>query len=393
MKIIFYPLIYSAFCALRGLFGVEKGVSNKIWIYTTLSGLGELVISIIILIVTFVKRKGHKRESTTPLEKGTSYQKKKKRYLNLLLLSVFNYLICFVIFLVNNKFSLIEYGFKMIQLIYSFYISNTFLKEKFVRHRIVSVIFIVMALIGSSIISVIQNLRKPDGSNPPKKVFNILLIILTQILITTKHMGEKLLMDNKFVFPAILLLFEGVVGTILNVIMMVIFSQVKCGKIFAEYNLCKEGEKAFSLSSLIADSKNLKIYVIPLIFISSMGIEYFACLTNLKLNPSYNVVFDLLTSLVFVVLDFFNSKEVLAFNILNLIFYIICLFFGLIYNEVIILNKFEMNRDTTVCISRRGDEEYKSVEEELRKSEIFSFNDKGDDKSDDDDDDNDNDNE
>ena len=113
MKIIFYPLIYSAFCALRGLFGVEEGVSNKIWIYTTLSGLGELVISIIILIVTFVKRKGHKRESTTPLEKGTSYQKQKKRYFitNLLLLSVFNYLICFVIFLVNNKFSLIEYGF------------------------------------------------------------------------------------------------------------------------------------------------------------------------------------------------------------------------------------------------------------------------------------------
>ena len=87
-------------------------------------------------------------------------------------------------------------------------------------------------------------------------------------------------------------------------------------------------------------------------------------LTNQSYSPTHRAIGDNLSAFIFWIIQFFapKSKEELWKTILKGITYII-MFLGIfIFLELIIINVFDMNKNTKDSINTRVDEEEKEIE-------------------------------
>ena len=160
---------------------------------------------------------------------------------------------------------------------------------------------------------------------------SLFLAILNFLIFSIEIIIEYKILN--YISPYQLNTFKGIIGIIITIIFSFFFPYEK-----------------FVLFTLF-DNIN-KFLLIPFI-ISSAFYNLFIELIIKDLSPTYTAISESISSiLIFIFLKF-------SFNILNITGYIFILIAALIFNEVIILNFFNLDKYTKNSISIRGKDDYR----------------------------------
>ena len=220
------------------------------------------------------------------------------------------------------------------------FFSKIILKSELFRHQILSLFISIIGII-FLFIPISFYFVKSDI------IFNILEIISSIagsfVLVMVKHLTHKY-----FLSPYFCLLFIGLFSLIILLFGFIIYYSINNLEEFKEnfYN-----ESPTSVIYLIS----IFIFGLNLIVLSYLVIFYF--------SPTLLMVTDIINPIINWIISLFqNEKEYKTFVfIFNIIGYSILLFSSLIFNEIIILNFFGLNRNTKTFIEKRQIEELTSI--------------------------------
>ena len=225
-----------------------------------------------------------------------------------------------------------------------------FLKQKLHRHHIIPLLFIVFGLI-----------MVIFGQDNRFKVSPILLLaVLGNLLYAILEIIEKWLMESKYFSPYDLVYLTGLYGFIIMFIICLVSSNIDCT---SWLYFCKEGEKVFSFKDTFGTIFTNKYYFIEVMIyvLTSTGYNVFFHLVNKHFGPTHHVISDAFSSMVVMMITIISSKTGIIWwlQILGHIF-IVC--GTLIYNEIVIIHAYGMDRNTTDEIIKRASD----VEEKER---------------------------
>ena len=168
------------------------------------------------------------------------------------------------------------------------------------------------------------------------------LMVINYVLNTFLDIVEKYLLEYDFINPFQLLMLEGFFGFILTFL----YSFVE--------NPFKE----------IKTSRNLILLIICFIiyFITSGGRNVYRILTNKLYSPMTRTLTDSILDPLLIIYYYVmegdfkvsNNQQSIFFFIVNLILSFIIVFFGCIYNELLVLYIFDLDYDTHHGVSRRS---------------------------------------
>lgn len=162
------------------------------------------------------------------------------------------------------------------------------------------------------------------------------------LLFSVKETIEKYLMEKKYYRPFFLLMIEGIFNSIISLILIKIFSTIKCQGLYLNLKLCNSKYYEFVSSfTLFKDFGTENVWWMYLfIIIPGGGLSSMTKLTNYHFSPIHRTVSDMLST--FLCLLFFETQTDLGVsNILLQLFGNVIIFFGLLtYNEFLIINIF-----------------------------------------------------
>ena len=190
--------------------------------------------------------------------------------------------------------------------------------------------------------------------------FNLKLLGLQIILnlgTAFQETWEKYLMHYEYQSPFVILFFEGVLGNFLLV--FVFFSYL--------------GSEELSLILPWIGSHLLHLFTFSLVCI---GYSVFRIVINRDFSPTHRILADTFVSLVFYVV-FLLQITPSVLNIAFLIGFIVDTIGSMVYNEIIILRFFALDKDTKFAIFDREVEERNSSVvslQELKKERIDQLN-------------------
>ena len=374
------PLLYTLFCFLRS-FAYLEDIKNP-FIPILLSSMAELSLGMLELIS--IKRQNNKlsnKEKPVTEEKEVSTnhfdfliqdsQKEvalmtRKVYAIIIMVSVFNSFVCFLIFAKEDLLSKSSFNFqneiRVISMLYLMFLCYFIFKNEFHKHQVFSVSIISLFCFVLSVIWY-QYVYTTSTMNKSDIIKEIIFLMVCDLFFSTKHTIEKWLMDTKFISPYRLLFLEGIFCFISDIIIMILFSYIHCFNVF---EICDN----INNTSLWQGLKNSFIHFtfILLFFFGSAGIELFITLTNKYFTPAYRPMFDII--LTFISLLKNSGDEIsnypIGIFIIKIILYVLIMIACLIYNEIIILRFCGLDTDIKECIESRGELEYKSNLEGLQ---------------------------
>ena len=209
---------------------------------------------------------------------------------------------------------------RALELIITSLLCKIFIDIPINRHHILSIIIIIISGILLFFGDTVQsNLKSLILTIVNFFIFSIEIIIEFKIL--------------KYISPYELNTLKGIIGIIITFIISFFYTNEK-----------------FVLYTLLENIN--QILLIPFI-ISSAFYNLFIELIIKDLSPTHTAISESISSIfIFIFIHF-------SFNILNIIGYIFILIASLIFNEIIILNFFSLDKYTKNSISLRGDEDYK----------------------------------
>lgn len=260
---------------------------------------------------------------------NSDYLKDKKLQLFFLILlsSVFDMVVSLILSYSNIDFD--QFSFEVyirpFQIIINSFLTVIFLKLIIHRHQILSFIIIV--------ISGICLFISDEKTN--KLGIKDILIVFSEYLLGFVVSGFLDIIETKIlnlISPYLLLFFKGIIGIFIIIIVRLI-----------------NGNFDLLISNILNLFNN--IYIIIFI-LSSMLFNLFFELTLQFLTPTHTCIGDSFSSILIFLFDFQNNGN----NIFRIVGYILLFFGCLVFNEFIILNVFNLNKNTKYEISKRGDD-------------------------------------
>lgn len=233
----------------------------------------------------------------------------------------------------KDKYPFWLYG---IQLICSLFLCKLLLEYKYSRHKVVSIIIILISSLSSHICLVSINEYEHKS---------MLFQFIGGILYSLQEVLEKYMMHIKYQSPFKLLFIEGIFGTIITGINFIVYIQKAPNSL---------------------DWSSIKVpQIICFICIGSLY-HSIRIIINMKYSPTHRLLGDSLMGFVsifsYIVLVFFQSGVAFIFL---LIFHIIECFFLLVYNECITLHFCRLDIDTKKKILERANIEEHEFEVDL----------------------------
>ena len=257
--------------------------------------------------------------------------------------------------------------------------STLILHYNYYRHHFVGG-FIVF--IGILIYSIFSFLQKSWTIEPN----NFLLLGLT-ILSSLLDVIEKYLMDFKYLSPYLIIATEGLIGTIIIPLFFLFINTFICTSFISICNVSQEpvNELINTINGLFIRTEyiiGIILFIIGVFFFNLFGI-----LTTKAYSPTHRSISDTITSLIIWILTSHIFKNYLKTEeekfdtiIVKSISYIVIFFGLLIFLEIIIIDVFDLNRNTTKYINKRIEEENNNsimkllTESESEEGESFDDN-------------------
>lgn len=192
------------------------------------------------------------------------------------------------------------------------------------------------------------------------KLDNLLVIfivfIIVHIVYSVKQINDKYIMDKMYISPFFLLLYQGICGSVFSIICIFISYSIPCNE---NWGLC-EGEKFEDFTELINIFGD-NIDVIPFLFFLLFGstfVNVFLMLIKKYLTPTHRSIADSFNAF-FVWASTFTYDQGWgnkwdSMNFLDIFGYLLIIIGCLIYNEIIIIHFFNLDRDTKSEIIERA---------------------------------------
>ena len=277
--------------------------------------------------------------------------KSKMAFFNLFLISL-----CIVINQYLVLFSKAKHIIEIRIYIFLFLIifSKFILKQNIYKHHIIS---LSISFIGFFFI-IIFTLLKFEKSDIIGNIYYFISYIGFSLYIVL----IKYLTENYFISPFDCLLYIGIGTLILSIIYNIIYSEIN-------YNDLRIITNIFNFSN--------QMIFLYLFFLLILLIIYFV-LTVLIIyyfSPILLMVADIISPMLYFIYDInYNNERIEEPKLLNIIFhyigYFIILICSLIYNEIIICNFCDLNRDTHKYIIKRQKQELALLKNEENNNEI-----------------------
>ena len=308
--------------------------AGTLYIYLYFITLGKIIGGLAIYIYlnqSFKRKKKTNYFGLELLHNKTDIPSTDKTYKIVLLIffaSVFD--ILFLYYNIFYRLVYIKYG--CLNTIASSLICTYAFRNKVGKHQKVSLIIMGIFLVFAIIIEVCYYL---------KKLYLTLNFVLCYgiILVSFSDCTEKYLVEYNFVNPFKLLMFEGIFEFAMTIIISV------------QKNFVADFINAFQ------KEKNLIIIIVyPLIALSSAFLNIYKIYCNIIYSPMAKSLTDYLLTPFFNILFFLLIYENtnIAYIILTEIVSVVISFFGLVYNEFIIIYRFGLEYDTKEEISKRA---------------------------------------
>ena len=239
------------------------------------------------------------------------------------------------------------------------------LKKGIFRHQFLS---LFIAFLGLTIIFVpfFRDMKKSDNDESLKHIMISNILIIIEALLYSCHIVlAKYLMYDYYVSPFLCLFLNGVMSLIISFFGFGISSIIDKDNIFRDsFNVLKKLDlKNYILFAFI--------YFICCIYhtLTYLIIYYFSpilfCMSDI-ISPMLDVIFHTFIT---------KTEEAGKFNIIMKgSGYFLLLFATLIYNEIIILNFCGLNKYTSKCITKRGNEELYSIRNSETEEKSFNSN-------------------
>lgn len=234
--------------------------------------------------------------------------------------------------------------FKGLQIFFAFSLASHYLKYKFERYKKFG-----LAIMGIGLtICCVVSLTKIDSSLFTQQTFwvTIGLHIWMNFGAAVHEVIEKYLLHFRFQSVYRVLFFQGICHFVINITSIVIMQTTV------------NRNEDINFWGWI--SSNIKILMAYLVTCSAYN--FFRILINNTLTPTHRIVADSFSALAFFLFSLYDD-----FSFANIIIccgYLISSFGSIIYNEMIIIKVWELNKDTVSEIDKRG-------EKELKESEAF----------------------
>lgn len=374
---LLYPFLYSFFSFTR-LLAYKKDAVNP-YISFLLVGMAQMSVGVFELISMYLQIRREK-EQILPINEVKNERKKEKSeddfysvteedkktipiIKNLCIifcLSLFNSFVYLIYFGLENLTYLTTYNFqnevRFIGIFYLIMLCRLAFKSEFHRHHILSIGLITFfeTLLVMICIFILQNDKKLDIGITITK---FALLLFCDIYFSTRYAIDKWLMDKRFISPFRLLFLEGFFSTIIDILIMFVFSYFPCNDAIIN---CQHRTQQFTFHTFYDDVINHPFFIC-IFFFSSIFIELFITLTNKNFTPAYRPIFDMLPSFLSLFIGIGNTvSNVDASYYLpyKIIIYILILISTLIFNEIIILHFWGLSKNIKKNIEERGENEF-----------------------------------
>jgi drug/metabolite transporter (DMT)-like permease len=256
--------------------------------------------------------------------------------------------------------------------------SKIFLKNHIYRHQILGVGTLIFGL---SLVGLNSILNDKDSDVAKNPVVGIILLSTSQLFTSTEYIIQEKFIKHYDVHPFQLVGFEGLWGSIMYGILLVIFQIVSCDdwSDALKEGICftnDEGESyiedtRFAFEQMW-DNKNLLVvyifYVVSIALYNIVGIN----LTKLVSSTARAVVDTVRTVFIWAFFLFFTpvdgTKE--DFHVLQFIGFIFLVCGTLVYNEIVTLPFWNLDYYTRVNIAKRK-KENNGGENEAEKDKLY----------------------
>ena len=267
--------------------------------------------------------------------------------------------------------------FKIMNVIFSGVLCYYVFKIKLFLHHIVAIIIIIFSVIITTTFSIIHNFSELNNIGLSFFIGYIFQVIFYASL----EVYEKWIMHFKYMSPFLLLFLEGVFNLIIKLILLLIFSFVKCPESLAN-QWCKKYESIVDFSSFYNDLDYTYVLFFILESVLLVGLHISRTLTNKNFSPTHRVVADTLALLYnFIIGEGVTGKEVTEMNkyvyfTVKSLAYVFLIYGCLMYHELIMMGVCKLNENTQIEIHKRALKEtqkdmllFKETEEETEEEE------------------------
>jgi drug/metabolite transporter (DMT)-like permease len=252
--------------------------------------------------------------------------------------------------------------------------SKIFLKNPIYRHQILGVSTLIFGL---SLVGLNSILNDKDSEVAKNPVVGIILLSTSQLFTSTEYIIQEKFIKHYDVHPFQLVGFEGLWGSLMYSILLVIFQFVSCDdwSDTLRKGICftNDKEESYIEDTRFAfeqmwDNKSLLIvyifYVVSIALYNIVGIN----LTKLVSSTARAVVDTVRTVFIWGFFLFFTPVEGTKeeFHILQFIGFIFLVCGTLVYNEIVTLPFWNLDYYTRVNIAKRKKEEKGGENEEER---------------------------
>jgi len=277
------------------------------------------------------------------------YSIKRNKFVYVFIISIFNFLgssIEYFYYLISDT-KLKKENFEWlisVDIITRIIFSKIILKTRLYKHHIISLIIFVIGFLPLTLCGFINSLN-----------FYILLVFFRNVLYALGDIFSKILLTKKFVLPQYLIFWKGIFIFVIHIILFIILYPL--GKIDFDYFSFYKTKKILLgiVSILTLLPKNLCVMKVIYLF-----------------TPQHVGFLNVVVSLKNYGLYISNRDEKIASEIIITVLSFFVVIFGtLIFNEMIIINIFELDKGTKPGIIQREKIEMDTsiLEEDLRNEE------------------------
>ena len=255
-------------------------------------------------------------------------------------------------------------------ILFTMFFSMKILKYKYAKHHFLAITFIILGIFIYSLCECLNLSDSTDNINVRAWISYIICIFIVQILTALQECIEKYMMDYKYLSPYFILSVEGIVGFIVETIILIIVSNViDCQE--TNFYCKKNPDINYRAEDFIYTTKLIFTHYQVLLCIIGMIIMYFffdifRIKTNQFFSPTHRSIGDTVGSFLFWIVNFFCQvlnwfgmyvKGSAAFNLAYVASYLIIIFGVAIFLELIIFNFCGLNVNTEFMIKKRAKEE------------------------------------
>lgn len=248
-------------------------------------------------------------------------------------------------------FNLLEFQLKAVQILILSLLCKFILRYPIFKHQWLSLGLIIIGII----FVFIRTFAKEDILVLLKQIG---IYIMTYLFWACQEISEKYLMENQFISPFEILLFEGSFGLVISIVLIAIFNNITCPRYF---DFCIEGkpiEEILETLKIIGSNGGI-IGLLVLFFFTSAGYNIFRLSINKIYTPTHKAIADILSAFIWeCVWYILDTNKTEWYIILNVIGYLIMIIGTLLYNEIIILYLWGFQSNTKKEILMRTSEEH-----------------------------------